>query len=193
MRFTRFLGAAALAAFFALAALALVVTVLLGRRPVPEGPIAAAAERGDVEPVTVLPDAGAGLEELDCGPSSLTPLLQADHKDQLAAVRRLLARGVDPNRLAIDGNSPLNLAASEGDLALVRTLLAAGARVRGPTGFNALLNAATGGYTPIVEALLKADPGLRVENGPRYWVARFLAHLRGDGAMLALLSRAERP
>ena len=152
-------------------------------------PLHQAARGGSTREVTVLLDAGAGLGQLDRGPNGWTPLLHAIHKDQLAVVRLLLARGADPNRLALNGTSPLNLAASEGDLATVRVLLAAGARVDGYSGVNALLNAATGGHTQVVETLAAAAPGLRVPRGPRYWVARLAAHLRGDRRTLALLGR----
>jgi hypothetical protein len=155
-------------------------------------PLHVAARTGDAQAVQVLLDGGAGIEELDSGPNGWTPLLHAIHKDQLAVVKLLLARGADPNRLALNGTSPLNLAASQGDLETVHTLLAAGARVQGRSGTAALLNAATGGHTEVVATLLQANPGLRVNPGPRYWVARLLARVRQDRQMLALLRRAER-
>lgn len=193
MRGKEVLGGMLLGGVFAGTVLVCTAFVFLGpwsRRHV-FPPLHQAARRGDAEAVTVLLDTGAGIEELDSGPNGWTPLLHAIHKDQLAVVRLLLARGADPNRLSINGTSPLNLAASQGDLATVRTLLAAGARVRGRSGASALMNAAAGGHRRVVEVLLAAAPSLRVRPGPRYWVARLLAHLRGDRAMLALLGRAE--
>ena len=201
MRGKEILGKMLLAAAFVGATLAVAAVVSLGlrsgggvgigeRRGFP--PLHLAARSGSVEAVTVLLDTGAGLEELDRGPNGWTPLLHAVHKDQLAVVRLLLARGADPNRLAVNGTSPLNLAASQGDLATVRTLIAAGARVEGRSATSALLNAATGGHRQVVETLLAAAPGLRVPAGPRYWVARLFAHLRGDRQMLALLGRVEK-
>jgi len=203
MRGKEILGKTLLAAAFAGATLAVAAVVFLGPRSGGGGrgvgigarrgfpPLHLAARSGSIEAVTVLLDNGAGLEELDRGPNGWTPLLHAIHKDQLAVVRLLLARGADPNRLAVNGTSPLNLAASQGDLATVRILIAAGARVHGRSGAAALLNAATGGHTRVVRTLLEADPSLRVRTGPRYWVARALAHFRGDRAMLGLLRRVE--
>ncbi|HEV7514668.1 MAG TPA: ankyrin repeat domain-containing protein [Thermoanaerobaculia bacterium] len=195
MRGKEILGKMLLAAACVGVALLVATVVLLGfrgQRSRSFPPLHLAARSGSVQAVTVLLDSGVGPEELDRGPNGWTPLLHAIHKDQLAVVRLLLARGADPNRLAVNGTSPLNLAASQGDLVTVRTLIAAGARVEGRSGISALLNAATGGHRQVVETLLTAAPGLRVPAGPRYWVARLLAHLRGDREMLALLARVER-
>ena len=154
-------------------------------------PLHIAARNGDAQAVVTLLDGGAGIDEVDSGPNGWTPLLHAIHKDQLATVKLLLAHGADPNRLALNGTSPLNLAASQGDLETVHVLLAAGARPAGRSGTAALLNAATGGHTEVVRTLLAANPDLKVHPGPRYWVARFLARVRGDRQLLALLRRAE--
>lgn len=192
MKGKEILGTLLLAATFAGAVL-VATAFFLGQRSYQAAfpPLHQAARVGSTAVVSELLDSGAGLEELDRGPNGWTPLLHAIHKDQLAVVRLLLARGADPNRLAANGTSALNLAASQGELSTVRTLLAAGARVEGHSGTSALLNAATGGHREVVETLLAAAPGLRVPPGPRYWVARLLAHLRSDREMLALLERVE--
>jgi hypothetical protein len=193
MRGKEILGRLLLAAVLAGAALVGIAIVFLGAGSGGRGrsfpPLHLAARSGNVETVTGLLDAGAGLEELDDGPNGWTPLLHAIHKGQLGVVRLLLARGADPNRPARNGTSPVNLAASQGELAILRALVAAGARVDGPSATEALLNAAAGGHTRVVRFLLDTDPGLRATPGLRTWVARCRAYLSHDREMLALLHR----
>jgi ankyrin repeat protein len=171
--------------------LALVAFLGLAARPRPGEfpPLHQAARSGDLRAVTDLLGAGTDPEALDQGPNGWTPLLHAIHKDQLQTVRLLLARGADPNRLAANGTSALNLAASQGELEIVRTLLAAGARVEGHSAIAAVLNAAAGGHTEVVRTLIEANPSLRIQRGPRTWVVLLLARLRGNRALLSLLSR----
>jgi hypothetical protein len=193
MKGTAILGRLFLAAVFAGVILAGAAIVFLGAGGGGRGrgfaPLHLAARSGNVETVTGLLDAGAGLEELDDGPNGWTPLLHAIHKGQLGVVRLLLARGADPDRPARNGTSPVNLAASQGELAILRALVAAGARVEGRSATEALLNAAAGGHTRVVRFLLDADPGLRATPGFRTWVARCRAYLSHDREMLALLHR----
>jgi serine/threonine-protein phosphatase 6 regulatory ankyrin repeat subunit B len=90
------------------------------------------------------------------------------HAGDVAAVRALLEQGTDPNLRTQEPFSAtvLMTAASRGDAEMIRTLLAAGARVnaKDSEGQTALLIAANRGSTEAVKALLaaKADTDVSV-------------------------------
>ena len=69
------------------------------------------------------------------------PLLEAIRRDDVAAVRSLLAGGANPNAAGGDGLSALHLAAGEGDLEIVKLLLDARADLGATTRI--------GDYTPL--------------------------------------------
>jgi ankyrin repeat protein len=114
-------------------------------------------------------------------------LLQAALSGSPADVRRLLARGADPNQSGKDGLTPLMLAA--GDLAKVRLLVGKGADVnaRSAAGRTALMLAsAYDGNSATVKLLLDhgADPKAQDSTGG---TALLLAARAGDAASVKLL------
>ncbi len=113
-----------------------------------------AAERGDIERMTELLDAGANA---NCGlDGDGTPLIGAAREGRLAAVRLLLDRGADPNvPLSGDGN-PLIMAAREGHLDVVELLLDRGADIDQivPGDENALIQASGEGHLEVVRLLV---------------------------------------
>jgi hypothetical protein len=79
------------------------------------------------------------------GVNDWTPLLHAIHKNQLGSVQALLDGRADPNR-AVNGETPLMMAAGYGYTPIVKLLLARGAdpRVRNADGETAVDYAVTG-------------------------------------------------
>lgn len=123
-----------------------------------------AAERGDVNRITQLIDAGANVNAKIDGDGS--PLIGAARKGKLAAVRLLLDRGADPN-LPVDGDgNPLIMAAREGHVDVVTLLLDRGAQIDlvVPSDENALIQASGEGHLPVVKLLVArgADVNARV-------------------------------
>jgi ankyrin repeat protein len=151
------------------------------------------ARLGKARAIKELVRAGADPDRQDSGPNGWTPLLHAVHKNQLAAVRALIAAGADVNRPAPNGLTPLNLAASQGEAEIVEELLAAGAnpRSRGSHGWTVLQQAVGSGNSRVVEALLRKDPELRLGHGPRDWAVRSIARLEGSSDVLARLDGKE--
>lgn len=84
-------------------------------------PLIWAARGGRVEVMTLLLDAGADPNRPDPR-RGWTPLMHALHTEQGDAARLLLARGADGARGA-GGTSPLEMAALDNDVKLMRTLL----------------------------------------------------------------------
>jgi len=129
-----------------------------------------AAERGDVDRITELVDAGANVNaRLDGDGSPLIAAARAGHEE---AVRLLLDRGADPNiAVAGDGN-PLIMAASEGHTAIVELLIDRGASIDQvvPGDENALIGASGAGSLSVVQLLVSrgANVNARVwaERGP---------------------------
>jgi ankyrin repeat protein len=92
------------------------------------------------------------------------PVADAAMARDATAVRTLLKSGGDVNAAQGDGMTALHWAASNGDLALARMLLAAGANVRATTRINAytpLFLASREGNGEIVAALLAAGANPR--------------------------------
>ena len=83
-------------------------------------------------------------------------LAEAVHKNDVAQVKRLLARGANPNGDTPDGSPYLVGVAARKDETLVAALLQAGADPNRADrdGFSPLMAAATGGSLPIVNLLL---------------------------------------
>lgn len=108
-------------------------------------PLMWAARSGAVDAMAALLDAGADPRARDVL-NGWTPLFHAIHKQQPAAVRLLLERGVNPNQRA-RMLTPLIMAAADRDPTIVELLLAHGAdaHARGAGGSTALSEAVSGG------------------------------------------------
>ncbi len=100
-------------------------------------------------------------------------LMTATQGDDLAAVRRLLAKGSSPNTGDRDGYTPLMTAAMQGNLAIVTEMLNHGAKPdfrmpkeSGALATTPLLLAAEYGFDDIVRLLLKrgANPNARLRD-----------------------------
>lgn len=145
-----------------------------------------AARTGRTDAIAELVRAGADPELHDSGPNGWTPLLHAVHKNQLGAVRALLAAGADVNGRGDNGLTPLMLAAAQGEAEIVEELLAAGAdpRLQGPWGWTTLQQAVGNGNPQVIDALLRQDPGLRLGSGPRAWAVRGIAWVSGRSELL---------
>jgi ankyrin repeat protein len=124
-------------------------------------PLLVAIQHDEIRLVAALLDKGAGIKPKDNGgenvlsctspgsavfnlllergadadaatPEGYTALIEAINDDNLSAVKRLIAKGVDVNRicLVMDAHTPLMVAAEDGKAALVNELLKAGADVQ---------------------------------------------------------------
>jgi ankyrin repeat protein len=98
------------------------------------------------------------------------PLTDAAERGDVAAVRALIKQGEDVNTAQGDGMTALHWAAMNGDEALAKLLLGAGANTRAATRINRytpLMLAARQGHGGVVEALLEggADPTDATDNG----------------------------
>jgi len=90
---------------------------------------------------------------------SPTDVADAAKARDAAAVKVLLKQGADVNAAQGDGMTALHWAATNGDVALVQMLLAAGANIRATTrlgGITALHMASQGGHSQVVAALIAA-------------------------------------
>src|SRR5262245_30845968 len=88
-----------------------------------------------------------------------TRVADAAMKGDRAAVKTLVKQAVDVNAAQGDGMTALHWAAKKGDLETAQVLIYAGANVRATTRLGAytpLFMAAEGGYSQVIDALLKA-------------------------------------
>jgi uncharacterized protein len=159
----------------------------------PQGftPLDWAARNGRADAIAGLVRAGADPDLRDSGPNGWTPLLHAVHKNQPGAVRALLAAGASADGRGENGVTPLMLAAAQGEPEIVAELLAAGAdpRLQGPRGWTALERGAANGHSEVIDALLRNDPRLHLGPGPRVWMIRALALVRGRSELLDRIDR----
>lgn len=97
-----------------------------------------------------------------------TSLIDAIKQHDTAAARALIAQGADVNAADGDGSTALHWAAADGDVALTKDLLAAGASTKAVTrigGMSALFMAAKNGHDGVVRALLDAGADANETNG----------------------------
>ena len=114
-----------------------------------------------------------------------TPLMLAAFRGDLAAVRRLLASGVDVDARDKDGVTALMFASHKGHLAIVRELLLRGANVyaRAKNGWTPKRAARAGHHHAVVEMLKSADVG-------RAACTRWCGSVGGDRRTTRLRSRS---
>lgn len=146
-------------------------------------PLLQASRIGDTEMMEILLKAGADPSRTHT--EGETPLMAASRSGSVPAVKLLLSKGVDVNAAdAFQKETALMWAAGEGHLAVVDTLLNAGANPnltahittlseRGrnadhPTGgFTALMWAARNGNEEVVRRLVKGGADLNMKNGDK--------------------------
>jgi uncharacterized protein len=118
-------------------------------------------------------------------------LVQAARRDDLAAVRALIAKRESVNEASKDGSTPLLWAAYHSNVAMTRALIAAGAKTNTPNkyGITPLLQASRIGADAVVQALLRAgaDPSLAHPDGETPLMA---ASQAGSLATVRLLTEA---
>jgi ankyrin repeat protein len=160
-----------------------------------DSPLIQAARTGSLDTINRLLDAGADVNLP--GPTGddwdATPLQHAILARQAGAVRILLDRGADPNRVASPkAPAPLLLAAGDPDPTFVNLLLTHGAdpAIEGESGVTPLSRAVSAGTlhgpdrpmfggcrVETVRALLAHDPALRLKRNAAgnnaIWWARF--------------------
>jgi hypothetical protein len=158
--------------------------------PIPsaDSPLYQAAQRGDVDTVRLLLNAGGNPDELNT--HGWTPLMIAVAQQHLDTARLLLAKGGNPNLENLLGRNALMFAARYGNEELVRALLDHGANpnLNNSDDPGALGAAAANGHLGVVALLLKAgaDPSLRDRDGK---LARDYAEANRHGEVAALLRR----
>src|SRR5688572_15321925 len=98
----------------------------------------------------------------DLGAAGDSAVVDAAKKEDLAAVRALIAQRANVNATSSDGSSALLWAAYHGDADMARTLIAAGAAINAPNkyGLTPLLQASRTGAASVMQVLLRAgaDP-----------------------------------
>jgi uncharacterized protein len=100
-------------------------------------------------------------------PDGTTPLHYAVRRQDVAAVRQLLAHHALCDAQNRYGVTPLGLAVEQGNLEIVNALIAAGADVNHalPVGETILMTAARTGNVPVLQALLRKDARADVRDG----------------------------
>ena len=168
-------------------------------------PLIQAARTGSLGTIRALLDSGADVNLP--GPTGddwdATPLQHAILARQPAAVRLLLDRGADPNRVAnANAPAPLVLAAGDTDPTFVNLLLDHGAdpAIEGESGVTPLSRAVSAGTingpdrpmfggcrVETVRALLAHDPALRLKHNSAGNNAIWWARFQGCGDVLRLI------
>ena len=121
-----------------------------------------AAERGVIDEVNELLQAGANIDAVISGDGS--PLIGAVRSGRLALVRLLLDRGANVNLPVSGDGNPLIVAAGEGHATIVELLLDRGASVDQivPGDENALIQASREGHLEVVKLLVSRGADLNL-------------------------------
>jgi ankyrin repeat protein len=123
-------------------------------------------------------------------PDGTTPLHDAAHRDDVAAMTRLVSAGADvkaPNRYGV---TPLWLACLNGSAAAIELLLEAGADANTvlPGGETVLMTAARTGKADAVNALLRRGANANAKEGWRGQTALMWAAAEGHAAVIEALA-----
>jgi hypothetical protein len=169
-------------------------------------PIHWAARRGQVDALAALIGAGADLN-LEGGGNGWTPLQHAVHKNQEAAVRRLLDAGAQVDRRRPGEATALIMAAGYGQTGVAQALMDHGAdpRAEAADGRNALWAAAGGGalfdltdgpplgtcFPSTIRLIRERAPDLRLPAGSKATLARWAS--QDCAPVVAGLPEATRP
>jgi ankyrin repeat protein len=125
-------------------------------------------------------------------------LVEAAMSGDAAAVRTLLAQGLDVNQAAGDGMSALHAAAERGSVAIVGLLIEKGAAVEPKTrigSYTPLHLAARGGHATVAAKLLEsgADPNAVTTTGGATPLHLAAAAMGGEATVAALLRSGADP
>ncbi|MEV4334405.1 ankyrin repeat domain-containing protein [Streptomyces sp. NPDC049597] len=140
-----------------------------------------AAARGDADAVRAALDEGATVGARD--EHRRTPLLLAALGDHTAAARVLVAAGADPNDQDDRLDSPWLVTGVTGSVAMMRTLLPAGPRLKVTNRFGGvcLVPAAERGHVDYVRAVLR-ETDVDVDHVNQLgWTVLLEAVILGDG------------
>ncbi len=126
-----------------------------------------AAERGDVEQIQALLQAGANKDTVN--PEGDTPLILAVDSDHHDVVEKLVAARANLEHPGEDGETALILASGQGYTNVVAKLIEAGAKLEavGQHGKTALICAARSGYSDVVRQLIAKGANIEIasQNG----------------------------
>ena len=130
-----------------------------------------------------------------CSEKPATPadLIGAASANDTAAVKRMLARGADPNAADVHGQTPLFFAVYNKNLEAAEVLVKARANpnARTKAGEFALLRAVLWGQAPMVELLIKAGADVNMKpTDPRVAPPLALARQAQMSDIVELLTRA---
>ncbi|MCB1086589.1 MAG: ankyrin repeat domain-containing protein [Verrucomicrobiae bacterium] len=152
------------------------------------------ALNGQTKVAEVMIEAGAKLDLL-----SATALGMSEEASKIARENPDLLRSADPHRHVLQRNeTPLGIAASMGDLELVKLFVELGAEVNsfnfyplGAGGYSPLTNAVEGGWEDVVEFLLQKGANPNVKVGKFGIDLTDAVREEGGGKILSLLERAK--
>ncbi len=139
-----------------------------------ETPLMEAAEKGDLDRVRKLAQAG---ESLNTVTEKGSPLMAAVAAGQDRVALYLLSEGAAPDLATADGVTPLMVASGEGSRRLVQLLLSAGAGVNAvdAKGYTPVMHAAGNGHLSVLKVLLAAGANVNVSQGDESLLMKVVA------------------